>query len=235
MRYSYLWLASLPLATACTRDAPTPPAVSASFTTAAPAEAMQPLSFQNTSQNATSYVWNFGDGITAKTANPVHTYTKIGTYQVTLRAFGTQQDSASTTQSVVVSEYNILQHTTAKIVGTYDYKLYRYTATYPPYTDPSTYTFEGIGVITVVQTSPSTFLITTPNFTTKATYLASHLTPYADPLGEATGPNITFYTDLYEGAMAYFYTAGDSLLLTRLSHLAHYSHSTDYYRSRRRP
>lgn len=112
MRYSYLWLASLPLATACTRDAPTPPAVSASFTTAAPAEARQPLSFQNTSQNATSYVWNFGDGITAKTANPVHTYTKIGTYQD---------------------------------------------------------------------------------------------------------------------------TAGDSLLLTRLSHLAHYSHSTDYYRSRRRP
>jgi PKD repeat protein len=222
MRYSYLWLASLPLATACTRDAPTPPAVSASFTTAAPAEARRPLSFQNTSQNATSYVWNFGDGITAKTANPVHTYTKIGTYQVTLRAYGTQQDSASTTQSVVVGEYNILQHTTAKIVGTYDYKLYRYTAIYPPYTDPSTYTFEGTGVMTVVQTSPSTFLITTPNFTTKATYLASD-------------PNISFDTDLYEGAMAYFYTAGDSLLLTRLSHLAHYSHSTDYYRSRRRP
>jgi PKD repeat protein len=46
------------------------------------------VTFTNASQNATSYLWAFGDGITATVANPVHTYATVGTYTVTLRATG---------------------------------------------------------------------------------------------------------------------------------------------------
>ncbi len=42
--------------------------------------------FTNTSTNAISYLWDFGDGMTSTEANPVHTYAATGTYVVTLSA-----------------------------------------------------------------------------------------------------------------------------------------------------
>jgi PKD repeat protein len=45
------------------------------------------VTFTNASQNATSYLWAFGDGITSTLANPVHTYA-AGTYTVTLTVTG---------------------------------------------------------------------------------------------------------------------------------------------------
>ncbi|MCX7863280.1 MAG: PKD domain-containing protein [Bacteroidales bacterium] len=42
--------------------------------------------FVNQSQNATSYLWDFGDGSTSTQTNPWHQYTQIGTYTVTLIA-----------------------------------------------------------------------------------------------------------------------------------------------------
>lgn len=43
--------------------------------------------FSNTSSNATSYVWDFGDGTgTSTDENPVYTYTESGTYTVKLTA-----------------------------------------------------------------------------------------------------------------------------------------------------
>jgi gliding motility-associated-like protein len=45
------------------------------------------IAFQNTSQNATSYSWNFGDNsATESTQNPTHSYTTQGVYNVTLIA-----------------------------------------------------------------------------------------------------------------------------------------------------
>lgn len=48
-----------------------------------------PITFINTSRNATSYLWNFGDGTTSTGSNPVHTYTLAGTYLLKLKATGT--------------------------------------------------------------------------------------------------------------------------------------------------
>ncbi|MFH2096358.1 MAG: C25 family cysteine peptidase [Bacteroidota bacterium] len=44
------------------------------------------VTFTNNSTNATSYLWDFGDGNTSTDENPVHTYTANGTYTVTLTA-----------------------------------------------------------------------------------------------------------------------------------------------------
>ncbi|MCT4579940.1 MAG: right-handed parallel beta-helix repeat-containing protein [Flavobacteriales bacterium] len=45
-------------------------------------------SFSNTSINADSYLWNFGDGTTSEAMNPTHVYATTGIYTVTLIAYG---------------------------------------------------------------------------------------------------------------------------------------------------
>jgi gliding motility-associated-like protein len=59
----------------------------ASFT-ASPSSGFFPLpvSFTNTSQNANTYVWDFGDGNSSGLTNPSETYVAPGTYLVTLIA-----------------------------------------------------------------------------------------------------------------------------------------------------
>ncbi|WP_276501440.1 PKD domain-containing protein [Terrimonas pollutisoli] len=46
------------------------------------------VGFLDTSTNATSWVWYFGDGTTSTVQNPVHTYSTAGDYTVTLIASG---------------------------------------------------------------------------------------------------------------------------------------------------
>ncbi|HOY05706.1 MAG TPA: PKD domain-containing protein [Saprospiraceae bacterium] len=60
--------------------------------------------FSNSTTNATSYSWNFGDGSAASTqANPVHTYATDGTYTVTLTATNACGSSTTTHTVTVVS------------------------------------------------------------------------------------------------------------------------------------
>lgn len=49
-------------------------------------EANVPTTFTNTSQNAVSYVWAFGDGTSSIEEDPTHMYRKTGTYLVCLAA-----------------------------------------------------------------------------------------------------------------------------------------------------
>jgi PKD repeat protein len=46
------------------------------------------ITFINVSSNATSYLWNFGDGTTSTDINPTHTYNSNGSYLMRLRATG---------------------------------------------------------------------------------------------------------------------------------------------------
>lgn len=61
--------------------------VKAQFTT--PATGCIPYTpvFDNTSLAAQTFLWNFGDGNTSTAANPTHTYTTPGTYNITLVAY----------------------------------------------------------------------------------------------------------------------------------------------------
>lgn len=61
------------------------------------------VSFNNTSVNADSYLWDFGDGNTSTEANPVHTYETDGTYDVTLTATAPGQEATVTSSVTVVS------------------------------------------------------------------------------------------------------------------------------------
>jgi N-acetylneuraminic acid mutarotase len=62
----------------------------ASFTISAeisrPAET---INFQNTSQNATTFEWDFGDGNTSSAENPSHIYNETGTYTIKLKVTNT--------------------------------------------------------------------------------------------------------------------------------------------------
>ena len=68
-----------------------------------------PVSFTNTSANATSYSWDFGDGNTSTDENPSHAYTAVGEYTVTLAATGSSTASITKTVKILgVSDETIL-------------------------------------------------------------------------------------------------------------------------------
>ncbi|MGY8910030.1 MAG: PKD domain-containing protein [Flavobacteriales bacterium] len=59
------------------------------------------ITFINISENATSYVWDFGDGTTSTLINPVKTYLN-GTYTVTLTAKNTSGESSTFSDSFII-------------------------------------------------------------------------------------------------------------------------------------
>jgi len=58
----------------------------ASFTESGEPVTPATIAFQNTSQNADTYIWRFGDGDTTTLTNPSHTYNTHGTFLVILVA-----------------------------------------------------------------------------------------------------------------------------------------------------
>lgn len=62
----------------------------------------QEVLFQNTSQYAESFSWNFGNGLTSTDANPSTVYSNPGTYSVELTAYNACLCSNSTSLTVVV-------------------------------------------------------------------------------------------------------------------------------------
>lgn len=56
-----------------------------------------PIQFENLSENAVAFEWDFGDGNTSTEANPWHTYTQPNDYLVTLIAYN-EDDCADTIQ-----------------------------------------------------------------------------------------------------------------------------------------
>jgi PKD repeat protein len=60
------------------------------------------VNFTNLSQNATTYVWNFGDGSNSGQQDPNHTYAMNGTYTVTLTATN-NCGTVTTTQTVNIA------------------------------------------------------------------------------------------------------------------------------------
>ena len=62
------------------------------------------VTFENNSQNATSYSWAFGDGQTSTEANPTHTYAEADDYTVTLTATNSAGDTHSFVQVITITD-----------------------------------------------------------------------------------------------------------------------------------
>jgi PKD repeat protein len=75
---------------------------------ASPTSGIVPLAvtFTNSSTNATSYSWDFGDGGTSTAQNPAHTYTTAGIYTVELTATGSGGTNSKTGNITVSSSDN---------------------------------------------------------------------------------------------------------------------------------
>ncbi len=101
--------------TSCKKSEPAPAAPVADFTFT-PATGVAPLvvTFTNTSLNATSYLWDFGGGVTSTETNPVRTAVGVGSLTVTLTATGPGGVN-KITKNVVVRD----QTPQEKIIGKY--------------------------------------------------------------------------------------------------------------------
>jgi parallel beta-helix repeat protein len=62
------------------------------------------VQFNDTSNNATSWKWNFGDGTTSTKQNPTHTYSKSGQYKVTLVATLANGETLTAAQVLTISD-----------------------------------------------------------------------------------------------------------------------------------
>jgi PKD repeat protein len=85
--------------------------IAANFTYSGNGTAPSTVQFTNTSSNASSYSWDFGDNSTSYLSSPSHTYNKGGVYTVTLTATG-----AGGTK-MVTKTVNISTPTSVKITG----------------------------------------------------------------------------------------------------------------------
>jgi PKD repeat protein len=87
--------------------------VRSSFQFAVPAEPCASncqVTFTNTSQNATTFEWNFGDGTSLSTLpNPTHNYSGPGSYAVTLRAIRDTVEHDTTLTVVINAPVNLLK------------------------------------------------------------------------------------------------------------------------------
>ena len=76
------------------------------------------VSFVNTSTNATSYSWDFGDGGSSFSANPSHSYSKGGSFTVTLTATNSAgSKSVSQTVSIVDKQMTQVKITKVTLLG----------------------------------------------------------------------------------------------------------------------
>jgi PKD repeat protein len=59
------------------------------------------ISFINTSENADSFLWNFGDNTTSNEKNPVKTFSQTGDYEITLTATSSKTGISRTFSSTI--------------------------------------------------------------------------------------------------------------------------------------
>ena len=83
---------------------PSTPTPIASYTESGEPVSPAVIAFQNTSQNADTYIWRFGDGDTTTLTSPSHTYATYGVYSVKLLAINTNTNRIdSCSKSLIIT------------------------------------------------------------------------------------------------------------------------------------
>jgi len=80
--------------------------VEARFTTPATGCLIYNAVFDNTSLAGETWLWDFGDGFTSTEFEPVHTYTAVGTYTVTLIAYNPNTCNLSDTTRLTIQVFD---------------------------------------------------------------------------------------------------------------------------------
>lgn len=94
---NYLLLGlSLTLLAACSKPI-------AQFAVGGEQQVLSPIQFDNQSEKATQYEWQFGDGKTSTEADPTHTYKTSGQYTVVLTATDEKGKSKTTQEEITVA------------------------------------------------------------------------------------------------------------------------------------
>jgi gliding motility-associated-like protein len=75
------------------------------------------IHFINTSSNASSYLWNFGDNTTDVSTNPTHTYSNIGTYNVSLVCYVTGSCNDTFSKIITVNPTAVAAFTANPLTG----------------------------------------------------------------------------------------------------------------------
>ena len=101
-----------------TSSPPQPPVVDFDFF-----HNIQTISFNQKAQNVTSWLWDFGDGQTSELANPTHTYSNPGEYEVTLKA-SNEGTSFSATKTVTIQGIAKIEDDVAGNTGYATVKIY---------------------------------------------------------------------------------------------------------------
>ena len=110
----------LPVINSCSTDDETiPPNVVANFTNAGQSDGTGVVRFSNTSMNADSYFWDFGDNRTSTEINPIHNYEEGGEYEVELIATDVKGNSDSDSKTITI-EKRILPSTVEFFITTPD-------------------------------------------------------------------------------------------------------------------
>lgn len=102
-------LVSVLMFTSCKEQNSTPP--KACFTAPEEIIAGESATFNSScSENATSYLWDFGDGGSSSSANPNHVFTNGGSFIVSLTVTDSEGTSDETSQTVTVTELTSMEH-----------------------------------------------------------------------------------------------------------------------------
>jgi PKD repeat protein len=190
------------------------------------------VTFINSSTNAVSYRWDFGDTMTSTEVSPSHTYTQAGVYTVTLTAIGADGNSTSLVQtnyltvtSAVVADFSafplsgplpLLVQFLNNSTGADSY-VWAFgddiTSTLPSPTH--TYTASGVYTISLVATGPGgTSPMTQTNYITVTSPLVAGFS--AGPLS-GTAPLTVTFTNSSTNAITYLWDFGDGITDTVIS------------------
>ncbi len=120
LKWPLLALLMVSIASGCGNDdeGPNPGDLIASFQYEVSPTNFLEVSFQNFSQNAASYSWDFGDGNSSTEENPTHTYAQTGDYTVVLTATDASGKTANREETINIQDpeatLTLLAGTTSK-------------------------------------------------------------------------------------------------------------------------
>jgi len=176
--------------------------------------------FTNTTTNATSYSWDFGDGGTSSQTNPTHTYTDDGTFTVVLTSTGPCGTSTAS-QQVVISSLPVAGFNAAQTEGCAPFTVQFQDQSSSNATDWS-WSFPGGTPSSSTQQNPSvtystpgsynvSLTVTNPlgsNTATQTNYIIVNQGPTAGFSSSTNGLTASF-TNSSSGATSYAWDFGD--------------------------